>query len=130
MTAPDFHSLHRGDALPPFEVCITVEDIRAYLAATGEPADAWSRSVPPLALGALLLAGLMDEIPLPAGAVHIGQDFEFVSPLATGTPVTAQLSIAQQSVRQGSNIVVFGSEVRDGDRVVLRGRTTVMAPAP
>src|SRR5437868_4664705 len=101
MTQPDFHDLRRGDQLPPFRIRVTAEDARAYLDATGDEHDAlWSKTVPPLAAGALLLAGLMDEVPLPAGAVHIGQDFEFVAPIAIGADIEARLNIAQQSVRQ------------------------------
>jgi hypothetical protein len=86
--------------------------------------------VPPLALGALTLAGLMEEMPLPPGALHAGQEFEFLGAVVHGEAVEAQLSVAQQSERQGANIVVFASELRCGERVVLRGRTTVMAPLP
>lgn len=126
----DFHALRRGDRLPPIAFVVTAEDVRAYLAATGESAEAWHTAVPPLALGAYILAGLMEEMPLPAGALHAGQEFEFLAPVPQGEPLEAELTVVQQSERQGSNIVVFASDLRSGDQVVLRGRTTVMAPVP
>lgn len=133
MSQPDFHAFRRGDVVPPFTIRVRPDDARAYLAATGETeatTSLWAEHAPPLAAGALLLAGLMDEVPLPAGAVHIGQDFDFVHPIPLDTEIEVRMAIAQQSVRGGQNIVVFGSELSCDGRVVMRGRTMVTAPAP
>ena len=124
----DFHSLRRGDALPSIRFTVTAEDARAYLEATGEATEIWGDTVPPLALGAWTLAGLMEAMPLPPGALHGGQEFDFLGAVRHGEAVEAQLSVAQQSERQGTNIVVFACALRCGERVVARGRTTVMAP--
>ncbi len=126
----DFHALRRGDALPAITFSVSAEEARAYLDATGAAAEVWGDTVPPLALGALTLAGLMRKMPLPPGALHGGQEFEFLGAVAHGETVEAHLTVAQQSERQGTNIVVFASELQCGERVVVRGRTTVMAPAP
>ena len=133
MSQPDFHAFRRGDSVPPFTIRVRADDARAYLAATGESeatASLWAEHAPPLAVGALLLAGLMDEVPLPAGAVHIGQDFEFVRPIPLGAEVDVRMTIAQQSVRGGQNVIVFGSELSCDGVVMMRGRTMVAAPAP
>lgn len=133
MSQPDFHEFRRGDVLRPFTIRVRPDEARAYLDATGETeatAVLWEHTAPPLAVGALLLAGLMDEVPLPAGAVHIGQDFDFVHPVPLGADIEVRMAIAQQSVRGGQNIVVFGSELSYEGRLVMRGRTMVTAPAP
>lgn len=126
----EFHALRRGDVLAPFYLRVTPEQALAYLASTGEAPEAWGDIVPPLALGALTLGGLMEAIPLPPGAVHGGQEFEFVGLVRHDEEIEAQLSIAQQSERHGANIVVFASELRCGGNVVVRGRSTVTAPVP
>lgn len=130
MTKQTFHALRRGDLVPPYAVTATAEDVRDYLEATGEAPERWVQTVPPLAIGALLLAGLMEQIPLPDGAVHVGQQFEFLRPVAHGEPVEARLTIAQQGIRAGQNMVVFAAEVvaTDGS-LVMRGRSMVFAPA-
>ena len=130
MTKPEFHALRRGDAIPPFSFRVSAADVRAYLDATGCNKHAWKHAVPPHALAALTLAGLMDEVPLPAGAVHTAQELESIRAVEHDEPIEAWLTIAQQSVRQGTNVVVFAIELRGDDGVALRGRTTVMAPAP
>jgi len=128
MTKPEFHALRRGHAVPVFMFSVSTEEVRAYLDATGASADVWVHYVPPLALGALTLAGLMDEIPLPAGAVHVSQELESMRAVKHGESIEARLTIAQQSVRQGTNVVVFAIELRTASGIALQGRTTVMAP--
>lgn len=125
----DFYALRRGDALPQVAFALSADEVRAYLDATGEPAERWARLVPPLALGALALGGLMEALPLPAGALHAAQEFEFLAPVAHDERVEVRMSVAQQSVRAGASIVVIASELESGGRPVARARSTVMAPA-
>lgn len=124
----DFYSLRRGDALPVLEFTVSEERARAYMDATGEAQEEWGELVPPLALGALTLAGLLNQVPPPAGAVHTGQEFEFLGTVPYEAPLEARLSVSSQAVRQGTNVVIFTSELRCFDRVVVRGRTMVVAP--
>ncbi len=127
--ALDFHSLSRGDALPPIALSVSADDARAYLDATGEPAERWTESVPPLAQGAFILGALMEQMALPAGALHTGQEFAFLRAVAPGEPLEARIAVAQHSERRGSLIVAFDLELRDADgEPVLRGRSTVIAP--
>ena len=129
--APDFASLAKGDALPPIPVAFDAADVRAYLDATGEPPDRWADATPPLALGAWLLGALMERLPLPPGALHAGQEFEFLRAVAPGEGLEASVRVAQRSERRGTLLLALDLELRaaDGDPV-LRGRSTVAAPAP
>ena len=85
--ALDFHSLARGDALPPVALSVSAEEAAAYLDATGEPTERWTDAVPPLAQGALLLGALMEQMALPPGALHTGQEFAFLRAVAPGEPL-------------------------------------------
>ena len=126
----DFHSLARGDefALPP--ISFDAADVRAYLDATGEPAERWADTVPPLAAGALLLGQLMEHVPLPWGALHAGQEFEFLRAIAPGEALEGTVNVAQRSVRRGTLLLALTVELQTTDgEVVLRGRSTVAAPA-
>ena len=87
-----------------------------------------SVTVPPLALGALCLAGLMERLPLPRGALHIGQDFDFVRPIPAGQPVQALIRVVRRSERGGAVILALEIEASADGRPVLRGRTTVLFP--
>ena len=71
-----FESLSRGDVLPVQPLTITADDVRAYLDATGEPAERWSDHVPPVMLSALMLATLLGQVVIPQGVMHTGQEHE------------------------------------------------------
>ena len=106
-------------------------DVRAYLAATGEPPEHWTEAAPPLAVGALVLAALTERMPLPEGTVHISQEFEFLRAVAPGEPLEAQLRVAQRSERGGAVVLALDLELHAAaGAAVLRGRATVVAPTP
>ena len=78
MTQPDFHEFRRGDAVPVFHFSVSAEEARAYLDATGDAhATLWTETVPPLAAGALLLAGCRST-----PGINVAQS----SPTPTSTP--------------------------------------------
>lgn len=124
----DFFSLQRDDTLPAIPVSINGDEARAYLDATGEPAERWEGAVPPLALGAFVLAGLMERMPLPAGALHAGQDFDFLRAVTPGEPLEAAIRVAQRSERRGTVILVLEFKLTGSGSTALRGRSTVIAP--
>ena len=128
MTA-GFFALRQGDVLPEFSLRVDANDVRAYLDATGEPVERWRESVPPLALGALAIAGLLEEVPPPAGVVHSGQDFQFLAPVPLGQALSGRVTVVQRSERRRMLFTTFAIELRSSDAVVVRGRTSVVFPA-
>lgn len=122
----DFASLERGYELSPFTLQVTAQDVAHYLDATGEQHELWETCVPPLALGAFALGGLMDRFQVPAGLVHTGQEYDFTEPVPIDEPVEVRITVASSSERRGARMVVFATELLASARVVGRGRTTVM----
>src|SRR5665811_33197 len=98
----DFSTVTKGDVLPPFSFTVTEDGVRAYLDATGEAHEPWQGAVPPLAVGALALAGLMEEMPLAAGVMHTFQKLEFLGEVATDMPLTTHVTVTQRAVRAGA----------------------------
>lgn len=128
----DFFEIELGDVLPEFPVRVGVDDLRDYLAATGESeapsARLWVETVPPLALGAFVLAALMEQLPPPFGAVHAGQEFEFHRAVAPGEELAARVTVDRRAERRGSLFTAFGIELRAGEELVAEGRTTLVNP--
>ena len=128
--ANEMANLSRGDELDVFEVRLTSEDVRAYLAATGESAANWGSNTPPLALGALALGGLMERTGIPEGLLHTGQEFEFLRPVAHGVPVEVRIVVASASERRGALMVAFELGLHARGELVGTGRTSIIvAPA-
>ena len=125
-----FASLSRGDMLPPIDLVITADDVRAYLDATGESVARWQQYVPPLMLDALMLGILLQQAELPSGLMHTGQEHESRRPARIGESLTIQFRVASNAVRSGAIFAVFEAEARAGDAVMATLRASVMAPKP
>ncbi len=130
----DFFALQRGDVMPESSLRVDAGDVRGYLAATGEAGAAagglWgAEAVPPLALGALVLAALTDQMPLPTGTVHVGQEFEFLRPVTAGQELTARATVNRRTERRGTLLTTLSLELRAAGGLVLEGLTTLVTPA-
>ncbi len=133
MTSPTriaFDTLSRGDVLPPVDLTISADDVRAYLDATGEPADRWGEHVPPVMMSALMLATLLSQIEIPKGVMHTGQEHESMRPVRIGEPLTVTVLVASHAVRRGALMASFDAEARAGDEVVAVSRASVLVPPP
>lgn len=125
----EFHDMRRGDAVPRYTFRAGTDERDAYLHATGESVDHWPEAMPPLALCALALGGLIDEVPLPDGAVHAGQELEFLRPVPLGAEVEANVTLVQRGDRRGTLVYVFDLDLRCAGEPVVHGRSTVIATA-
>jgi hypothetical protein len=125
---PSISSFPRGHEFPPARFAVSAERVATYLRAVGDE-GAYDGCVPPLAAAALALAALQEQIALPEGSLHTGQEVEHlaVAPVAQDLSMTAR--VAQRSERQGFVISVIEFEVASAAGTAVRARTTIMAPA-
>jgi hypothetical protein len=119
-------SLTKGQPLPPFTLRIERADVNAYLDATGESPERWAGIVPPLAVGALALGALLDEIAPPAGLVHTNQELDFIAAVPVGALLEGEFTVNQRATRRGTMFTTFGITIRTGGNVALRGSATVV----
>jgi len=119
-------TLTRGQPLPPFTLQIDQPEVDAYLDATGEPSERWQGVVPPLAIGALALGALLDEIAPPPGLVHTNQEFDFTAAIPVGTLLHGQFTVDQRQTRRGTMFTTFGVTILDGERTAVTGSATVV----
>src|SRR5574338_1287279 len=106
--------LPRGHAFAAATFVLDAQRVGAYLAATGD-GGAYGASVPPLAAVALGLAALQEQLSLPDGALHTGQEVEHLSELRAGSELTLRGRVAQRSERQGFVISVIEFEIGERD---------------
>ena len=120
-------ALPRGHEIAPATFTLSDADVRAYVTAVGDAND-YGGHVPPLAAVALGLAALQEQLYLPEGSLHTGQEVEH----AQAIPVRAELRltgrVAQRSERQGFVISVIEFEIAHAGATAIRARTTIMAP--
>ena len=120
--------LPRGHVFAPAQFSLDDAAVRRYLEAVGDR-GAYGDGVPPLAAVALGLAALQEQLSLPAGALHTGQEVEHRAVIRRGASLSLQGRVAQRSERQGFVISVIEFEIAEKETMAVRARTTIMAPA-
>jgi hypothetical protein len=120
-------SLPRGHEFPRASFTVSGEQAQTYLRAVGDRGT-YGDAVPPLAVVALALGALQEQLSLPEGSLHTGQEVTHERALRTGEALTLTGRIAQRSERQGFVISVIEFEIASRAGVGVRARTTIMAP--
>jgi len=132
---PNLADLPRGRELPEARFRLGADDVRRYLEAVEDCSDAYGQGpegpawVPPLAVAALALRTILEQVELPAGALHAGQEVEFRHPVPVGASLRTRARVAQRSEMRGAVVSVIEFEVReDGSATpAVVGRATVIA---
>ena len=105
--------------------------VRAYVAATEDAAIAnVGDYLPPMALAALSIRALLEQSPLPSGAIHVGQELTFKRPVVIGENLSVQAEVVSRGERQGWVLMGVGLSAADrGGAIVMEGRATITFPA-
>jgi hypothetical protein len=124
--------LPAGHEFQPVKFVITRGISRAYRAATGDTQDqAYADSgdaVPPLALAALALGSLLEQVSLPEGSLHASESVKVRAVVREGAEVESRARLAQRSVRAGWVVSVLENEVVSAGASAVSARATVLSP--
>lgn len=120
-----------GYEFAPIRFQLHQSEVGLYLRSVWESNPIFSQHgvVPPTALAAYALRGILREINLPSGAIHTAQDTSVLRPITSDEAITFHARLTQNSVRSGWRIVsVDFSGLDEGENLVIRGRSTVVIP--
>jgi acyl dehydratase len=85
--------------------------------------------VPPLALSAYALGGLLDKLALPPGAIHSLQEITTVRPVGFGEHITAVAQLERTRQRGGLEFTTASYVLTNSAGAqVQTGKTTVLVP--
>jgi acyl dehydratase len=127
----DYSQIRSGETVSSRECLLDPETVSRYVEAVGDRSPlASSEIVPPMAVAALSVRGVVNDLRIPGGTLHLGQEIEFIGPVRVGETITCSAELAQNSVRGGSRILVVLLSVTDVDnRTVMIGKSTIAVPA-
>lgn len=77
-------------------------------------------------VGALFSALLGERLP-GHGTIYLGQNLKFLAPVPVGAEVTATVTVSD--IQIAKKRVTLECEARVGDKLVVKGEATVLAPA-
>ena len=128
----DLSTLEPGLVLLSKRLTITAAAAAEFRSAVEDSAELYAdeRLVPPMAVAALVMGEAMRAVELPGGAVHTGQELEFLAAAPENAELACTASVAQNSVRRGSRFLVL--EIRGelggegGAETVVAGRATIV----
>jgi len=128
-------ALEKGHQFSATSFVLDEEAVACYVEAVEDEAlprlaqaegKAW---VPPMAVAALTLRSLIEEMTLPAGSIHASQELEFVRAVEAGERITCRAWLSHRSQRGGWWVLAVEMEGADeSGQAVLAGRLTVMVP--
>ena len=132
--AVDYSKLTTGQIVSHHTYQLDEDMVGEYLGAVKDvsdlpPSGDGRRLAPPMSMAALSLRGVVQDLQIPGGTLHVGQEFEFTKAVTVGSTLECEATLAQNSVRGGMRIMVVTSTVRDADGVeVMSGKSTIMLP--
>lgn len=123
----DLATLEPGHSLFNVKMTISENQIRAYLDAVDDDADVYRTEslAPPMAVAALVMGAALRAVELPAGAVHTGQELDFVAPVTLGSELDCGAAVAQNSVRRGTRFLVLQITANNGTEPAMSGRVSI-----
>ena len=128
---PHITEFHVGYEFVPIRFQLGPEEVDLYLQAVGEsnPLFREHRVVPPTALAAYALRGILLEINLPPGAIHSAQEATVSRPITSDEAIWFTARLTQNSVWKGWRFVTVDFTGVDEEEIrVIHGRSTVVIP--
>ena len=89
-----------------------------------------SNIAPPMSIAALSLRGVVNDLNIPGGTLHIGQELSFLKTVPVGMYLECEAVLSSNSVRGDFRFMVVDLSVRDDVKEhVMKGKSTIMLPA-
>ena len=131
----DYADLEPGQEISRHSYEVDEEMVSDYVAAVQDENavlcdGTGARLVPAMAVAALSIRGVVQDLRIPGGTLHAGQEFEFMSAVTVGSPLDCAATLVQNSVRGGWRFLVIDCHVTgEGCVGVMSGKSTIMIPA-
>ncbi len=121
--------LQVGKLVNDFSLRIGVDDVSAYLLATGDYSPIWltEKLVPPQMIVAEIIAKILEVLELPKNLVHTGQEHIASDRVSFDAALRITATVSQLSNRAGTSVIVFDSQVTDSQgKKCFQSKTKVM----
>ena len=127
----DYSALEPGQKISDQTYRLDADTVAAYVEAVGDRSGVFDqtndRVCPPMAVAALGLRGVVNDLAIPGGTLHASQELEFSGAVQVGETLGCEASVLQNSVRGEWRFLVVQMTIQDGrGRQVVRGKSTIM----
>ena len=130
----DYAALEPGQTISRRTYRLSADMVARYVEAVDDRSAVFDPSdrpavAPAMAVAALTLRGVVEDLQMPSGTLHAGQELEFHAAVSVGETLECEATIAQSSVRAERRFVVVELSVRDSTGLrVMSGKSTLVVP--
>ena len=134
----DYGSLSTGETISKRTYLIDLESVTKYRNAVQDniPSENREESIagdnfaPPMSIAALSLKGVVNDLKIPGGTLHTGQEINFLSKVPIGETLVCTATLNSNTVRVEWRFMVVKLVVCDSKgTTVMTGKSTIMIPA-
>ena len=131
----EYGELEAGQVVSRHSYCLDSALVSNYVEAVQDGSgllsdDSGVELVPAMAVAALSIRGVVEDLRIPGGTLHVGQEFEFSGAVRQGDSVDCVATLAQNSVRGDWRFLVVECLVSgEDDAELMKGKSTIMIPA-
>ena len=131
----DYSKLTIGQEISHRTYSLDADTIARYVEAVGDGSGLFDRAdsravAPPMSVAALGLRGVISDLEVTPGTLHVGQEMEFAGSVRVGETLVCRATVAQNSVRGGRRFLAVDVVTENGEgRRVMWGKSTLLLAA-
>ncbi|MBN1368122.1 MAG: MaoC family dehydratase [Dehalococcoidales bacterium] len=116
---------------PPVIYSIDSGEVNAYTKAVEDNNAIYTNNgyIPPMAVAALAMTTMGEQMSLPSGSIHVSQEFTFSNIVRPGDNLTSQASVIRNIERGKIHMLTIGIDITNQQKqTVLHGETGFILP--
>tara|TARA_Y100000996_G_scaffold413897_1_gene403271 strand:- start:1495 stop:1905 length:411 start_codon:yes stop_codon:yes gene_type:complete len=127
----NYETLSSGDLISKRSYVIDEKIVNDYLSATQDQnSKQITENIPSMIIAALGLRGVVNDLKIPGGTLHVGQEINFKNSVSIGETLKCEAHLLSNTVRKDWRFMSVGIEVHNkNNSLVMEGKSSIMLPA-
>ncbi len=124
----DYSKLQPESIISENQYQFSEDFINKYTESVKDNSD-YKNNVPPMAISALSIRGVLNDLNIPGGTVHVSQEFNYFSPVQKSDKIECLATIISNNVRGGWRFLGIKLEtISENHKLIMTGKSTIMIP--
>ena len=124
----DYSKLQPESIISENQYQFSEDFINKYTESVKDNSD-YKNNVPPMAISALSIRGVLNDLNIPGGTVHVSQEFNYFSPVQKSDKIECLATIISNNVRGGWRFLGIKLETTsENHKLIMTGKSTIMIP--
>jgi hypothetical protein len=127
----NYENLLPGDTISKRSYMIDQQIVNDYLSATQDNnSKKLTTTIPSMIIAALGLRGIVNDLKIPGGTLHVGQEINFTRSVLIGETLKCEAHLLSNTIRKGWRFMSVSIEViNQNNDLVMEGKSSIMLPA-